>query len=272
MVRQAFRGSFAKQGRIAAAVLAALLFVSVTFLIWTQAVSVGSASATLAPPSVHHWLGTDRFGRDVLAVTLAGFGYTAVWALMILGFSVVIGVALAGISASYFGTGVDRLISACSDGVRSFPAIVVALLFVTVGVPAPLVLVLYFWVPIWRVLRARLATQRNQPYVLGARLLGQRRIVAVLFQGLPNVGADLYAYGVVLLGEIIAVQAGLDFLGFGPPLSEPTFGNILSETTRVGGHFWWVWAPSAMLAVVLACLLIPLFNSLSAEKSIVRAA
>ncbi|MCZ6654712.1 MAG: ABC transporter permease [Planctomycetota bacterium] len=216
-------------------------------VLFQQELSVSTIGLT--PPGSDHLLGTDRLGRDVGIRTLQACVYTVGRALLSLMFAVLIGLGLATVSTVSFERLIDRAVAVLADTVRSFPALVLALLFVSTGVSASWILPLIFWIPIWRVTRSLLAQERARPYVLVARLFGFSRTKVVLREVLPNVLPDLFPYCVLIFSEIVAVQSSLEFLGFGPPFEQASLGMLLSEALRLGTNGYWVWLPSLIVVV-----------------------
>lgn len=236
-----------------------VVFASVAALFF----SAPSEGRVLLAPGWDHVLGTDRFGRDVLVITVQGALFTIGGCALALLLAVGVGVAVGIVSALYLGGSVDRFLVLWADALRSFPSIVLALLFVVAGIPIWLLLVVYFWVPIWRVMRVSMAAQRTQPYVLAARLFGLSRFRSLAQEALPNILPGLRPYVVLVFAEMVSVQAGLEFLGFGPSLDQPSFGTIVADALRVGGTYAWVWIPSVVLMVGVFLLLLTLSLSLS---------
>ena len=236
------------------AIAAALLLIAVAFQL--PACCLTTSRMPLLPPGWPNLLGTDRLGRDVALVTLSASAYSVILALMVLAISTGLGLCTALISATFWEKWPDGLLSVSAEAIRSFPSLVLALLFLAASVPVNFVLMLYFWIPIWRVMRSRLAAQRNRPYVLVSLLAGHTRLRTMAVHVLPNVMSGFRNIILLLFVEILSVQAGLEFLGFSAPLSRPTLGNVTSEAMRLGGSFAWVWLPAALVAAVIAVTLV----------------
>jgi peptide/nickel transport system permease protein len=172
---------------------------------------------------------------------------------LILLLAVLLGTILGALSALYRGRLLDNGIVLIAETGRSAPTILFALLFASAGVPAWWVLVAYFWIPVWRLVRAALAAQKSQPYALSARLLGMSRLEVVLRELAPNALIPLFPYVGSLLAEILTAQCAIEFLGFGPTLDQPSLGGFLLEAVQLGAAAPWIWLPSlvAICAVVL---------------------
>jgi ABC-type dipeptide/oligopeptide/nickel transport system permease subunit len=138
-----------------------------------------------------------------------------------------------------------------AEAMRAFPTLLLVLLFAAVGLPASLLLAVYFWIPIWRTLRSELVTQQRQPYVLSARLLGLSRLRVLIQDVVPNVAPRALPYAAGLMSEIISAQCAVEFLGFGPPLEQASLGGLLLEASHLGLRAPWVWAPSLVTITLL---------------------
>lgn len=205
----------------------------------------------LQPPSTDHWLGTDRLGRDVGYRSLVAVGYTLSRSGFVLLLSLAVALPLAALSALRYNRDLDRIIVLTAEALRAFPTLLLVLLFAAIGLPATPLLVIYFWIPSWRLLRSLFVTQQRQPYVLNARLFGLSRLRVLLTEVFPNVTPRAVPYLGPLMAEILSVQAALEFLGFGPPIEQPSLGGLLLDAIQLGLAAPWTWLPSLFVIVVL---------------------
>ena len=175
-------------------------------------------AAMIAPPSLHHWLGTDAYGRDVLSRIVFG-SRTA----LIVGFGAsVIGAtlgALIGVASAYFGGRLDLIVQRIMDVVISFPIIILALSVVAIlgtGVHNVIFAIAIPMIPrCARVVRASALAVREMPYVDAARAAGFSDGRIVLRHMLPNVMAPYLIMLTSFLGQAILLEASLSFLGLG---------------------------------------------------------
>ncbi|TMJ20507.1 MAG: ABC transporter permease subunit [Alphaproteobacteria bacterium] len=232
--------------------MAAICATLIAAALWVPDPGTGIETMPLASPGWPHLLGTDRLGRDVAHVTLSAAAYSVLWAAVVLVASLLLGLLAAVISASWWKRWPDTVLLSFADAIRSFPSLVLALLFFTAGAPVNLILILYFWIPVWRVVRSQLAAQRERPYVFVGQLSGHSKLRMLAVHALPNALRGFSAIVLLVFVEILSVQAGLEFLGFTVPLSRPTLGNVTSEALRLGGGFAWVWLPAALVASTIA--------------------
>jgi len=180
-------------------------------------------SAMLAPPSEHHWLGTDAYGRDVLSRIIFG-SRTAM--TVGLGASIIgatLG-SLIGVFSAYFGGRVDLLVQRVMDVFFAFPVIILALAVVAIlgtGAGNVILAIATPMVPrCARVVRSSALSVREMPYVDAARASGFRHTRIILRHMLPNVMAPILIMGTAFIGEAILLEASLSFLGLG--VQEPT--------------------------------------------------
>ncbi|GHD58488.1 peptide ABC transporter permease [Thalassobaculum fulvum] len=239
----------------AVGLLSAVLLAAAAMTALLSLTDVAMSGRPLDAPGASYLLGTDRLGRSVLATTAIGSLRSLAWATLALSGAAVIGVFLGLVSVANLRAPVDDAIQILADAIRSFPSIVAALLFVSVSVPLPILLVLYFWVPVWRVSRAQVGAQRFRPYILNAILFGHSRFSALRDHGLPNASTGILGVLFVVYAELISVQIGLEFLGFSEPLSTPTLGNIITDAIRLGIPYAWTWAPAAVVTILASILL-----------------
>ncbi len=216
---------------------------------------LGVPGPRLAAPSSEYWLGTDRLGRDVAYRSFLGLIYTLERGLMVLALSVLVGLLAALISSVAYGYIADRFLIIVAEAIRSLPGILLAILFATFGFPVFTVLVIFYWTPIWRLLRNLLANQREKPYVLAARLFGLSTFRVLLCEVFPNISRRLTPYLPVVLAEIIGVIAALEFLGIGVEVDQPSLGGMLRNSMQLGFAAPWSWLPGLFLLVCVIWLL-----------------
>jgi peptide/nickel transport system permease protein len=179
--------------------------------------------AMLARPSMAHWLGTDSFGRDVLARLIFG----SRTALMVGFGSSVLGAtlgAILGVASAYFGGRVDLYMQRVMDVFLSFPLIVLALALVAIlgnSIPNLIMAIMVPMIPRSAlVIRSSALAIREMPFVDAARAAGFGHARIVMRHMLPNVMAPYLIMLTAFLGQAILAEASLSFLGLG--VQEPT--------------------------------------------------
>lgn len=231
-------------------------------------VSINDVMSTrLKPPFARgvdggfHVLGTDAFGRDVLArVWIAARLSLAVGVAGAL-LAGMLGVVLGAVGAWIGGT-VDRVLLALGDTLLAIPRLVLLLVIAALWGPGlstvVIVLALTGWMGVARLVRADVLGVRAQPYVEAATALGVPSTRLLVRHILPNaVGAAIVAI-TLGVGSAILLESGLSFLGLGIQPPAPSWGNMIA-----GGREWLLIAPwialapgLALILTVIACTLI----------------
>jgi peptide/nickel transport system permease protein len=187
---------------------------------------------TFGGPSPNHWLGTDQLGRDTLTRLIYGarisLGVGFLTTLVQLTFG-----GTLGLLAGYYGGLLDEVLMRLVDIVLAFPAIFLFLSMALVFKPDAVVLSLIIasvgWGLVARLVRGEVLSVKNREFVLASRSVGagDRRIM--LRHLAPNVAPVLIVAASLSVGQIILVEAGLDFLGLGVPPTTPSWGNMLTS-------------------------------------------
>ena len=220
------------------------------------------------PPILDGWhvFGTDNIGRDIAVRMLYALHASEKAALLAAVLATLVGAVIGGVSG-YVGGWLDAVLMRLADFLGMFPSLMVLLLAYSFAEPvtvpkATVIFALYLWVPVARVVRARFAALREAEFVQAARSLGASDLRICIRHLLPNTGGTLLVAVTSLLGQVITLEATVEFLGIGVPAEiQPTLGNLLGDATQGGisgygqlGLGWWTWTfPAALLVVVLVC-------------------
>jgi peptide/nickel transport system permease protein len=208
-------------------------------------------------PRAEFWFGTDELGRDIL-VRLA---YGARISILVGAVSTVAAVGLGsaiGLAAGFLGGWVDRILSWLIDTTLSLPFLLFAISLVVLVGPGLgvtiVVIVLFSWCPIARVVRGQLLSMREREFIEAARSLGASRRRIMTVDVLPNLVVPLVVYGTLLVPYAIVFEATLSFLGLGVGPPTATWGAMLAEGAQLYRVAWWmVGVPAvAVLALTLA--------------------
>jgi peptide/nickel transport system permease protein len=183
------------------------------------------------PPGQEHLMGTDEFGRDVLSRVI--FGARASLAAGAVAASIALGLGLVlGMSAAYYGGGVDNLIMRLMDVILAFPYILLAIAVVAIlgpGLQNAMIAIGIVYVPHYaRVIRGSVLSIRARDYVDAARALGASDNRVMWQHVLPNALAPVIVQTTLNVGTAIIDTAGLSFLGLGTQPPTPDWGNMLS--------------------------------------------
>ncbi|WP_292490978.1 ABC transporter permease [Mesorhizobium sp.] len=186
----------------------------------------------LAAPSQEFLLGTDQLGRDTFSRVVMGGRIPLFVAFASLGSSLAVGLVL-GLIAGFGPRWLDNLLLLVFDTIRSFPGIIFALAVIALLGPSLSSVILVIAItsmPIYaRVVRTQTEALRNSEYIAAERSMGAgtTRILAV--HVLPNVLGPLLILVSMDVPAVIAVEAGLSFLGMGVRPPTPDWGVILSD-------------------------------------------
>jgi ABC-type dipeptide/oligopeptide/nickel transport system permease subunit len=186
----------------------------------------------LQGPSWTHWAGTDGFGRDILSRIIYGARIALVVGIVAVLISSIVGVTL-GLVAGYYGGALDTVIMRLMDALYAFPVIFLAIATMTIvgfGVVNVIIAVAVgFIAPFARVTRGDVLAVKEEPFIEAARLTGIGSLAIMGRHVLPNVLAPIIVQGALYVSGAIITEAGLSFLGLGPPPPTPVWGSMIAE-------------------------------------------
>jgi peptide/nickel transport system permease protein len=220
-------------GRLAALVVAAIVIVAGGALVWTPFDPArADAYAAWAPPGWPHLLGTDGTGRDILSLLMAGSRSTVVVAVGASVVAIIVGVALASLGA-LTARPVREAVAVAVDILIAFPVLLIAMMVAAVWGGS-------LWVVIWsvgigygvniaRVARGELRRIGRAEFVLAARASGLTGGQILTRHLLPNAAPVFIVQLSWSMAAAVLAEAGLSFLGFGAPVTQPSWGLLLSE-------------------------------------------
>lgn len=202
------------------------------------------------PPSMEHPLGTDKQGRDVLALTIYGGRMS-----LTVGFvAVVIAIAIALIYGSvmgYYGGLVDNAMMQFVMIVGSLPTIPLIVIVMGIfGRNIYLVMVLeglFLWMGIALVIRGQFMTFRERDFVDAARAYGASTHRLIFKHILPNTLAPVWVQIAFLMGSAIVMESTLSYIGLGVPFNSISWGRLLETGRESMADAPWVFLPSAIL-------------------------
>lgn len=215
--------------------------------------TTGDPAAKLLPPSVHHLMGTDSYGFDVLSRVLYATRTDLPVAILSVVIAVLIGLPV-GTLAGYAGGWFDEIAMRVTEIGQSFPQILFAMaIFAAFGnSQATLVAILVVLnVPVYlRMVRSVVIPLREADYIAAARLSGNGTMSVVIRHAMPNALVPVFSQFSLSAAFAIQLIAGLSFLGLGVRLPEPEWGSMIS--IGAGGLVFGQWWPSFFPGVAIA--------------------
>ena len=222
-----------------------------------QALLDPGASVTLDDGStMRHWLGTDRYGRDVLSRLMAGSAISLGVGLSSVLISLIIGI-LMGAWAGYRGGRVDALISWWIQVICTLPTLLMVLaitlafgkglwqVFLAIG--------LTMCVDVARVVRGQFISLREMEFIEAAQAIGYSDFRIMFRHMLPNAVGPIIVIAAANFAAAILIESGLSFLGYGAQIPIPSWGNIVQEHYHLitGRHAWLALAPGGLIVSVV---------------------
>ena len=184
------------------------------------------------PPSEEHLLGTDHLGRDLFARVVYGSRIALSVSLGATLLSLLLGVTT-GLVAGYGPRWLDNGLLLVFDALKSFPTVMLALALVTLVGPsldAVILVVIISAAPSYaRMARTQTLAVRHAEFVLAERSLGAGpgRIIATHI--LPNIIGPILIVASMDIPVVVAIEAGMSFLGLGVRPPTPSWGSILND-------------------------------------------
>ena len=204
-----------------------------------------------------HFLGTNSNGGDVLAILFGGWQQAVVASILFVAAVFGVGVLVGG-TLGYFGGWYDLLGQRIMEIWSNLPFLFIVVIISSIISPTLVVLVgiiaLFSWMGTTTYIRTSAYREKARDYVAAARLSGASTSRVIFKHILPNSIAILVTLAPFEIALIINSLAALDFLGFGLPPEEPSWGRLLREGTENFGYPWIV--SSAFFALVIVLVLV----------------
>jgi peptide/nickel transport system permease protein len=210
---------------------------------------------------VFHFLGTDRFGRDILARTMLAARISLVIGVLGSLLAGAVGIAI-GALAAWRGGLVDRFLMGTADALLAIPRLILLLVCAALWRPGTVtvvaVLVVSGWMAVARLVRAEVLGVRARPFVEAAAALGATPPRILWRHVLPNALGPAIVAITLGVGGAILLESGLSFLGLGVQPPQPSWGNMIADgRDAIVIAPWVALAPGlALIATVVASTLL----------------
>lgn len=210
------------------------------------------------PPSLSHPFGTDLYSRDVLSRVIFGARVSLSVAMLATLLSVTLGTAY-GALAGYAGGIVDALMMRFLDGFLAIPRLLLVLAIVAVWRTLPVsgiifVLGLTGWFMLSRIVRGQVLALKQRDFVMSAEALGATKFRILWRHLLPNLVSPVLVAAALGIGQVIALEAGLSYLGIGIQQPAASWGNIIHDGAEQVGAMWWIsFFPGLGLVLTVMC-------------------
>jgi peptide/nickel transport system permease protein len=251
---------------LALQVLAIIFAPFITFYSPTEADPI----ASLQPPSMEHWFGTDVSGMDIYARVIYATRINLLISITAVAFAFVVGVPI-GLLIGFYRGWLSSLVMRLFDFIQSFPVFVLGMALVSVMGQeiwnVAIVLAVLFIPMFARVIRAEVLSLRERPFVGAARCSGATDFSIMFRHILPNALTPAIVQISISVGLAILLTAGLSFVGAGVRMPTPEWGLMVSTgAQQMILGVWWV-ALFPGLAIVVAVLSFALIGDMAKDLS-----
>jgi peptide/nickel transport system permease protein len=227
--------------RVAVCVLVLLYLVALLAPViapYSQSQQIDIIALKDRPPSLAHLFGTDRYSRDILSRVLYGARVSLIIATLAMIVSAVIGTTY-GLVAATFGRLVDAILMRLLDAMLAIPRVLL------------LIAVLALWnpVPLWG-----LIALLGRDVVAAARALGAGRRTIMARHLLPNVLTPVVVATTLGIGNVIALETALSYIGIGVREPSASLGTMFQMGTEVFAGTWWAAVfPGVVIVLTILC-------------------
>lgn len=208
--------------------------------------------------SAHHYFGTDEIGRDYFSRVIWGIRTSEEVGIFVAAISSLIGLVI-GAFSGYYGGWVDNLLMRLTDLVLTLPALAIlltaaALLGQGSQWRVSIILALFFWTGIARVVRGVFLSLREKEYVEAAKASGANDLRIMFRHILPNTLGPVIVNGTIAVAAAIITEASLSFLGFGIQPPTPSLGVLVSGGQTNPQQWWLTVFPGLTIVLIVLCV------------------
>ena len=189
-------------------------------------------SIRFSPPSIHHLLGTDDFGRDLFSRIIFGTKAALTVGIVSTSIAVFIGMII-GLWAGLGSSLTDSILMLFMDSLLSFPTILLAITVVSFfgyGLVQVMIAIGIIFSPVFaRIVRAEALIIKTESFVEASRSLGTPVLKRIFIHIIPNLLAKVIVQGTITFALAIVIEASLSYLGLGTQPPTPSWGLMLKD-------------------------------------------
>ena len=189
----------------------------------------------MAPPSAEHWFGTDELGRDSFTRALYGGRVSLTVGVSAMIVSVLIGTAIGSVSG-YVGGTLDAVLMRIVDMFQSVPSLLLIIVFFSFVpnnmVTLVIMLALFSWTGVARIVRAQTLALKERGFVIAAKTLGVSHPEIILRHIIPNMTTHIIVAASLSVAGAILDESSLSFLGYGVALPKASWGSMLQNAQQ----------------------------------------
>lgn len=227
-------------------------------------------NAILLPPSMLHWFGTDRLGRDVLARIIEGGQVSLIIGFGSALFSTFIGL-IYGVSSALLRGGYDKVFIVVVDLFLTFPTLFLLLTLVSYVNASVWVLIFIIsitgWMSTARLIRSESFAISAKPYIRILHIAKVHPLKIMMKYYAPLLAPIVLISFTFGVGGAILAESGLSFLGLGITAPQMSWGSILSSGKEVIDIAWWVSFFPGLMIFIVTFALMNISNTLQARLS-----
>jgi len=207
------------------------------------------------PPTTEHWFGTDDLGRDLFSRALSGARVSLAVGFISVGISTVIGLII-GSLAGFIGGWVDNVLMRLADIFLSLPTFYLIITVNSMFKPSifnvMIVIGIFGWMGVSRLLRGEFLRLKNTEFITAARAIGVPNMRMILRHFIPNSIAPVIVNATMGIPSAILLESALSFLGLGIQPPAASWGSMLQDAKQWLHFAWWMWViPGVLISITV---------------------